>query len=172
MAITIVQAAPEKMERHIGDLADIHIDCVEGGALVSFMLPISREKVLEYWRDISAGVRKGNTIPFLAVDGAEVIGGVLLSLAELANQPHVAQVRKLLVPRKHRRKGVARQLIQALEAEAINLNRLLLYLDTVKGSPAESLYRELGYEIGGVIPNFALLPDGTRCESVIFYKQL
>ena len=171
MTEIVTLATPEQMESHINELADILIDCVEGGALVSFMHPLAKKKALEYWDGILGSVRKGEALPFLAIGDSQAKGAVFLRPSKLANQPHVAEVIKLLVPRKFRRQGLARQLMQALEAEAAKRGRYLLVLDTVKGSAAEKLYLELGYKLVGTIPNFALLPDGKTCESVILYKQ-
>ena len=169
---TVILATPEQMESHIGELADILIDCVEDGASVTFMFPLDRDTAIEYWRGVLDDVCRKDTVPFLAIVDSQVAGVVLLYPKTLPVQPHVAEVCKLLVPRKFRRQGLARLLMEALESEALKRNRNLLVLDTIKNSSAEKLYLNLGYKLSGIIPNFALLPDGQRCESVILYKQL
>jgi GNAT superfamily N-acetyltransferase len=172
MTGTVVHATPEQMENHVEALAELLIDCVEGGASVSFMLPLPKETALGYWRDILESVRAGDTVPFLAFADSELTGVVLLRLSKLPNQPHVAEISKLLVPRKLRRQGIARRLMQALEDEACKQNRNLLVLDTIKYGIAETLYFQIGYKLAGTIPGYALTPDGKKGESVILYKQL
>jgi GNAT superfamily N-acetyltransferase len=159
-------------ERCIPALADVLIDCVEGGASVSFMLPIRRETAEGFWRQVAGKVARGEVTLFVGlVDGA-VVGTVILVPISTENQPHRAEVSKLLVHRRARSRGVAHALMAALESAARAQGRLLLCLDTVHGSPAERLYDQLGWARLGIMPRHALWPDGAFCDTTFFYKQL
>lgn len=172
MSCSVVLASCDQVESHLDGLADILIDCVGNGASVSFMLPLTRETAVGFWRNVAAGVRHDKVIPFLAFMDSDLAGVVLLRPSKLPNQPHVAEVSKLLVPSGFRRKGIARLLMSRLETEALSQKRSLLVLDTIKYGIAEAFYYQLGYKLAGTIPNFALMPDGKKAESVFLYKQL
>jgi GNAT superfamily N-acetyltransferase len=158
--------------REIQELSDVLIDCVEGGASVSFMLPMSRAKAEAYWHGISASVARGERVVLAANDPAgTIVGTVQIILAQPENQPHRADIAKMLVHRRARRGGVGAALLGAAERSAFNCGKTLLVLDTASGD-AERLYSRHGWQPCGQIPNYALWPDGTPCATTIFYKPL
>ena len=153
-------------------LADVLIDCVEGGASVSFMLPLAREKALAFWRDVAVGVARGERALMVAQDGAGIIvGTVQLILDQPDNQPHRADLAKMLVHRRARRQGLGDALMQAAENVARECGKTLLVLDTAS-SDAERLYARNDWTRLGAIPGYALLPQGGLCDTTYFYKQL
>ena len=153
-------------------LADILIDCVERGASVSFMHPLSREKAEAFWADVAESIARGERILLAAeLDGA-IVGTVQVVFAAEENQPHRADVAKMLVHGRARRRGIAERLLRAAEAAARAAGRTVLVLDTVTGGDAERLYARLGWTRLGVIPNYALFPDGRPCATTYFYKAL
>ena len=152
-------------------LCDVLIDCVEGGASVSFMLPMTREKALAFWRGVATGVASGGRMLFVAEDGGRVVGTVQLILDLPENQPHRGDIAKMLVVRSARRRGVGEALMRAAEAAAREAGRTLLVLDTANGD-AERLYARLGWVRVGEIPGFALLPAGGLASTVLFYRTL
>ena len=159
--------------REIRGLSDVLIDCVEGGASVSFMLPFSREKAEGFWQSAAASMAKGERIVVVAEDAeGEIVGTVQVLLNLPENQPHRADVAKMLVHRRARRKGVAAALLAAAEQSALRIGRTLLVLDTVTGGDAERLYARCGWQRCGVIPNYALWPNGGYCSTTVFYKSL
>lgn len=154
-------------------LADVLLDCVEGGASVSFMWPLPRERALSFWRGVAAGVRNGERL--LLVGEAEtgrIDGTVQLVLAQPDNQPHRADLAKMLVHRRARRRGLARALLEAAEQAAREAGKTVLVLDTVTGGDAERLYERNGWQRVGVIPNYAMMPDGRPCPTTYFHKPL
>ncbi|OLP59088.1 GNAT family N-acetyltransferase [Xaviernesmea oryzae] len=154
------------------ELADILLDCIEGGASVGFMADFSRDEAEAYWRDVAAGVASGATLLLAAEQDGRLAGTVQLGLKQPPNQPHRADLKKLLVHRTARGLGFARLLLDAAEAEAGHAGKSLLVLDTATGSPAEAIYARLGWSPSGIIPNYALWPDGRFCDTTIFYKAL
>jgi GNAT superfamily N-acetyltransferase len=152
-------------------LAALLVDAVESGASVSFMAPLTLESARIWWHDTLANAHPYGRC-FVARDDGAIVGTVLLQPAWQPNQPHRADVAKLLVHRRARRRGWGRALMIALEREAADVGLTLLTLDTVRGDAAEPLYRHLGWTEVGVIPRYALYPDGTPCDTVIFYKIL
>jgi len=154
-------------------LADVLIDCVEGGASVSFMLPLPREKAVAFWRKVADGVARGERVLLVAEDGeGQLLGTVQLILSMPDNQPHRADVAKMLVHRKARRRGVAQKLLAAVDDEARREGKTVLVLDTVTGSDAERLYERAGWQRVGVIPKYALMPTGEFCATTFFFKHL
>ncbi|HSD38035.1 MAG TPA: GNAT family N-acetyltransferase [Rhodocyclaceae bacterium] len=154
-------------------LTDLLLDCVEGGASVSFMSPLSRNKALDFWRNALASAARGERILLIAEDAdGDVLGTVQLILAVPENQPHRADVAKMLVLRSARRSGLGAALMRAAEDEARNSGKTLLVLDTATGSDAERLYARLGWQRCGTIPGYALWPHGGLCGTTIFYRQL
>jgi GNAT superfamily N-acetyltransferase len=147
------------------------LDCVEGGASVSFMQPMGRERALAFWRDVAAGVERGERALLVAEDAQGVVGTVQLVLAQPENQPHRADVAKMLVHRRARRLGLGEQLMHAAEDIARESGKTLLVLDTASAD-AERLYARAGWVRCGVIPGFALLPQGGLCDTTIFYRRL
>ena len=155
-------------------LAQVLIDCVEGGASVSFMRPLPHHRALAFWQGVLDSARRGERIVLVAEDAASdtILGTVQLLLAMPDNQPHRADVAKMLVHRCARRRGLGAALMQAAEAVARDAGRTLLVLDTVTGGDAERLYSRLGWQRVGVIPGYALWPDGAPCDTTYFYKVL
>jgi GNAT superfamily N-acetyltransferase len=159
-------------ESDVQQLADVLGDCVDGGASVSFMHPLTRERALAFWRGVAAGVAAGERALLVAEDAAGICGTVQLLLALPENQPHRADVAKMLVHRRARRRGVGAGLLRAAEAVARSLGKTLLVLDTVTGSDAMRLYGKLGWIRVGDIPNYALFPRGGLCSTTVFYRDL
>lgn len=158
-------------ETALRQLAAVLSDCVEGGASVSFMLPLTAERAENYWREVGRSVAAGERVLLVARDAQGVCGTVQLVLAQPENQPHRADVSKLLVHRRARRHGVGAALMRAVEDEARRAGRTLLVLDTASDS-AERLYARLGWTRLGTIPGYALLPQGGLCDTVYFYRVL
>ena len=156
----------------VAALANILIDCVEGGASVSFMSPLSRARAEAFWRDVAASVARGDRRLLVAFDAASIVGTVQLVLHQPENQPHRADIAKMLVATHARRRGIGAQLMRAAEAEARAADKTLLVLDTVSASDAARLYERLGWIRVGEIPSYALWPDGRPCPTTYYYKQL
>ena len=156
----------------IRELSEVLIDCVEGGASVSFMLPITRATADAFWRNVADGVARGDRILLIAQDSAgRIIGTVQIIFAEAPNQPHRADIAKMLVHRRARKRGVGAALLTAAESAALNASKTLLVLDTASDA-AERLYARLGWQRCGVIPGYALLPGGGLCDTTFFYRAL
>ena len=160
---------PSAGELH--QLAAVLIDCVEGGASVSFMRPLSMPKALSYWRAIADGVGRGERALLVAEDESGVIGTTQLVLDQPENQPHRADLAKMLVHRRARRRGVGAALLRAAEDLARDCAKPLLVLDTASDD-AERLYERQGWLRCGVIPGYALLPDGGLCATTYLYREL
>jgi len=159
-------------EREIAGLSDVLIDCVEGGAGVSFMLPMTRAKAEAFWRSTAEGLARGERVVIVAEDaGGAIVGTVQVIWAQPENQPHRGEIAKMLVHRRARRHGVGAALLAAAERSAVAAGRTLLVLDTAS-SDADRLYRRQGWQPCGQIPNYALWPDGRPSPTTIFYKQL
>jgi GNAT superfamily N-acetyltransferase len=159
--------------REIGGLCDVLIDCVEGGASVSFMLPMTRAKADAFWHKVAASASRGERIVLAAEDAAgKIVGTVQVVLDLPENQPHRADVAKMLVHRAVRRRGVAAALLDAAEKSALEAGRTLLVLDTVTASDAYRLYERSGWQRVGEIPGYALWPDGRACATTYFFKNL
>ena len=159
-------------DREIQGLSDVLIDCVEGGASVSFMLPMSRAKAETFWRGAAAGVARGERVVISAEDETgSIVGTVQVILAQPENQPHRGDLTKMLVHRRARRRGVGAALLVAAERSALAAGKTLLVLDTASDD-AERLYARQGWQRCGQIPNYALLPDGTPCATTYFFKSL
>lgn len=153
-------------------LAGILMDCVEGGASVSFMLPIERRTAEEFYEGAVEKIASGSTILFVAFLDGEAVGTVQLHPELKPNQLHRADVSKLLVHSRARNRGIARALMEALEEEAKARGRWLLCLDTATGSDAERLYEKLGWQRLGVLPRHAMWPQGGYCDTTFFWKDL
>lgn len=156
----------------IEQLADVLIDCVEGGASVSFMAPLTRERATAFWRKVADGVNEGRRALIVAEDALGFCGTVQLILDLPENQPHRADVAKMLVHRRARRRGLGEALMREAEATARACGRTLLVLDTVTGSSADRLYTRLGWVRVGEVPEYALMPDGEPCPTTFFYRKL
>lgn len=156
---------------HIDGLADVLIDCVEGGASVSFMWPLPREKALAFWRKVAADTERGARALIIAEDSSGIIGTVQVVLEQTENQPHRADVSKMLVHRRARRLGMGEALMRAAEDAARNAGKTVLVLDTASPE-ADRLYSRLGWQLAGTIPDYALLPGGGLCDTRYYYRHL
>ena len=155
-------------------LADLLLDCVEGGASVSFMHPLPRAKAIGFWQGVLASAARGERIVLVAEDAESggIVGTVQVVLDTPENQPHRADVAKTLVHRSARRRGGGAALMRAVEAAARQAGKTLLVLDTVTGGDAERLYARLGWQRCGEIPGYALWPRGGLCSTTVFYRVL
>ena len=159
-------------ERAIEGLSDVLVDCVEGGASVSFMLPMTRDKARAFWRKVDAGARRGDRTIVVAEDAAgTILGTAQVVNAESENQPHRADIAKMLVRRSARTRGVGEALLRAAEKAALASGKTLLVLDTASPE-AERLYARCGWQRVGEIPDYALMPDGAPCATIVFFKKL
>ncbi|MFP3755810.1 MULTISPECIES: GNAT family N-acetyltransferase [Cupriavidus] len=157
----------------IGVLADILIDCVEGGASVSFMMPISRQTAEDFWIKVAGSVNQNERVLLVAENASgQIVGTVQLVIALPENQPHRADVAKMLVHRSARRAGVARRLLEEIDEVARANGKSVLVLDTVTDGDASRLYQRAGWQRVGDVPNYALMPDGTLCGTTFYHKQL
>lgn len=156
----------------IDELASVLIDCVEGGASVSFLHPLRREQARPFWASVASGVLSGERALLVAEDAEGIFATAQLVLAQPPNQPHRADVSKVLVHRRGRRQGVAAALMRAAETTARDCGRDLLVLDTVTGGDAQRLYERLGWTRVGDIPRYALLPTGEPCSTTYYYRDL
>lgn len=160
------------VDADIEQLIDVLVDCVEGGASVSFMSPVTRERAREFWRKTADGVTAGHRILLVAEDEHGICGTVQLIIDLPENQPHRGDLAKMLVHRRARRQGVGAALMRAAEQTARETGKVILVLDTVTGGDAERLYAALGWQRVGVIPDYALLPNGGYCATTVFYRDL
>jgi GNAT superfamily N-acetyltransferase len=168
-----IRVAQSPTEGELAGLSEVLIDCVEGGASVSFMLPISRTKADAFWRDVAASVGRGERELLIAEDPTNrIVGTVQIVFATPENQPHRADIAKMLVKRSDRKAGIGACLLRAAEQRALARDKTLLVLDTVTGADGERLYARGGWQRCGVIPNYALWPDGRYCDTTVFYKSL
>jgi len=156
----------------IAELAEVLVDCVAGGASVSFMPPFGHDDGKTYFTKIAGEVARGEAAMLLARVDDRIVGTVQLGLAMPPNQPHRADVRKLLVHRGARGRGIGMALMTAAEEAARARGRTLLVLDTALAGDAERLYTRAGWNRVGVIPGYALFPDGRACDTVYFWKQI
>lgn len=161
-------AAAASAERR---LAEILVACVEAGASVSFLPPLPMETARGFWRKVAADVAAGSRLLLAAWRDGALVGTVQLDLGTPPNQPHRAEVAKLLVDPAARRRGVARELMLRAEQSAQRLGRSLLTLDTRADDHAEPLYRSLGWTEAGRIPGWAVNPDGSFCDTIFFWKR-
>lgn len=159
-------------ETDLRGLRAVLLDCVEGGASVSFMWPMTQKKAENFWRNALEGVRRGDRIVLVAEDSEGILGTVTVLMNQPENQPHRGDISKMLVHRRVRRRGVGAALLAAAEQAASAAGKSLLVLDTATGGDAERLYSRAQWVRCGVIPEYALWPDGRRCATTVFYKSL
>jgi GNAT superfamily N-acetyltransferase len=157
---------------HAAALGAVLADCVAGGASVNFMIPYSLAEGEAFYRDVAEGVAAGEIVLLAAFLDGLIVGTVQVQFVRKPNQLHRVDIAKMLVHRSVRGRGIGAALMQAAEAEIIKAGRWLAVLDTATGSAAERLYRRLGWQECGVIPDFALWPEGGLCGATIFYKRL
>jgi GNAT superfamily N-acetyltransferase len=167
--IIILDAAAARAA--IDELADVLADCVAGGASVSFMLPFGRDDAAAYFEKIIASIARDETVLIAAKLNGRFIGAVQLGLDMPPNQPHRADIRKLLVHRSARKHGIGAALMARAETEAKARGRTLLVLDTASGD-AERLYARSGWQRVGVVPDYAMWPGGGFCDTTFFWKRL
>ena len=158
--------------QRIADLAGVLLDCVEGGASVSFMASLSKADAESYFEDVLAGVQKGDRILLAAFFDSRLVGTVQILTSMPPNQPHRADVAKLLVARAARGQGIGSRLMEEVEKVSRLAGKTLLVLDTATGDRAERLYVHLGWTKLGVVPRYAMYPDGTWGDTTFFWKQL
>lgn len=165
-------SASEALTR-LPDLISILVDCVEGGASVSYLAPLAPAKAWAFWQQVVNGVATGERALLVAEDpDGRVVGTVQVVLDQPENQPHRADISKLLVDPAARRRGLGVGLMTSAEDAARAAGKTLLVLDTATGSDAERLYERSGWTRAGVIPGYSLLPDGRPWGTTYFYKQL
>ena len=171
-SIPVIRVLQRVDERLIGELAALTKDCVDGGASIGFMQPFTIERAREFWRKVAEAVAAGQRALLVAEDGQGVCGTVQLILDLPDNQPHRADVAKMQVHSRARRRGVGGQLLGAAEQAARERGKTLLVLDAVTDGDAARLYARLGWVRVGDIPNYALFPQGGYCSTTYFYKNL
>jgi len=159
-------------ETLLDGLARVLIDCVEGGASVSFMQPLTHQRAIAFWRRVAQGVMAGERALVVAEDAQGVCGTVQLLLDMPENQPHRADLAKMLVHRRARRQGLGAALMRAAETIALECGKTLLVLDAVTDGDAARLYKRLGWVRVGEIPDYALFPNGGLCSTTVFYRKL
>jgi GNAT superfamily N-acetyltransferase len=159
-------------EEQIGALGDVLIDCIDGGAGVSFLHPLAPDKARAFWRRVANDVVAGERALLVAEDDTGIVGTVQLMLAQPENQPHRADLSKMLVHRRARRRGLGAALLEAAEQTARECGKTLLVLDTNTGSDAERLYARMGWVRVGTIPDYSVQPRGGLRATTVFYKKL
>jgi GNAT superfamily N-acetyltransferase len=160
------------LHEQLDALASVLHDCVAGGASVSYLTPFSHEDARSAFEAFAAEVDQGRRLLLAAFANGDLVGTVQVILALPPNQPHRAEIAKLLVHRSARRRGIAQLLMERAEAEARAEGKTLLMLDTVTGDAGERLYARLGWTRVGVVPGFALYPDRLPCDATFFWKSL
>jgi GNAT superfamily N-acetyltransferase len=173
-SITIRHLSAQEAREQIDALSAVLIDCVEGGASVSFMSPLTRERADAFWQGVAEGVAEGERILLVAQEdtSGRIVGTVQIVLKQPENQPHRADIAKMLVHGQARKRGIGAALMRAAEDAARRAGKTVLVLDTVTGGDAERLYERVGWIKSGVIPNYALWPKGGFCDTTVFYKQI
>jgi GNAT superfamily N-acetyltransferase len=171
MQVTIDRLVPTPSERDVHDLAALLLDAIDSGAGVSFMPGLTHAEAVEWWQTVASSAR-GRTAILVARDESGIVGTVQLQPSWAPNQPHRADIAKMMVHRRARGLGIGRALLKSVERLAAEAGLTLLVLDTCQGSAAERLYASMGWQRAGVIPGFALNPDGSICDTVFFYKHL
>ena len=170
--VEIRRLVPGEVREQLDPLAAVLHDCVAGGASVGYMWPFSHEDARAAFDAWAADVEQERRLILAAFAGGALVGTVQVVLAVPPNQPHRGEIAKLLVHRSARGRGVAQLLMECAEAEARAAGRTLLVLDAVTGGAAARLYARLGWTTVGVIPNYALYPDGRPCDTTVFWKAL
>ena len=170
--IEIRRLGVTEVRAQLDGLAAVLADCVAGGASVSYLAPFSLEQARDVFEAVAGEVEQGRRLLLGAFAEGRLVGTVQVVLALPPNQPHRAEIAKLLVHRSARKQGIAQLLMEQAESEARAEGKTLLVLDTVTGDDAERLYTRLGWTRVGVIPGYALYPDGRPCDTTVFWKAL
>ena len=147
-------------------------DAVQDGASVGFVQPLPVDVADRYWQDVIRDLEQASRILLVVLDAGEVVGSVQLGLCTKPNGLHRAEMQKLLVHTQKRRQGIGRAMIKAIETEARNAGRSLLYLDTEPDRPAAEMYARMGWTLAGEVPDYALTPDGQLHGTLIFYRKI
>ncbi|MER7571223.1 GNAT family N-acetyltransferase [Streptomyces sp. NPDC126514] len=166
--MNILRLDADQLVAHTGELAELLLDAVEGGASVGFLAPLDRAVAEAWWKARAQG-------PFAvwaALDGGRIVGTVSLAFPDKPNSRHRAELVKLMVHRDARGRGLGRTLLTTAEQAAAAAGITLLHLDTETGSPAERLYRSAGWTRAGTIPDYAADPDGVLRPTTLYYKQV
>lgn len=171
-SIEIVSLFAPIGDRALNELADVLADCVAGGASVNFMAPFSRDEARRFFDKVAFSVAAGDTVLLAASLDGRIVGTVQLGLDTPPNQSHRADVKKMLVHRSARGRGIGAALMAAVEDEARQRGRWLLALDTVPGESGHRLYLRAGWQQSGTIPDYAPFPDGRLCDTAIMWKRL
>ena len=171
-ALTIAELDAGSYRAAIPDLAALIVDAVATGAGVNFLDGVTLDEAAAWWQAHEPDVASGRTTPFVAFEDGRVVGSTLLVRSVNQNSPHRAEIGKVIVLGSHRRRGLASALMRAAEDRARAEGRWLLVLDTVTASAAEAFYRSLGWQETGVVPNYALNPDGRPWAATFFWKDL
>lgn len=156
----------------IEELSQVLVDCVDGGASVSFMQPMTRQKAVAFWEGVAAGVAAGQRALLIAEDDRGICGTVQLIFDLPENQPHRGDLAKMLVHSRARKRGLGEALMKTAESTARECGKTLLVLDAVTDGTAARLYARMGWVRVGDIPNFALYPNGEPCGTTYFYRDL
>jgi GNAT superfamily N-acetyltransferase len=170
--LTVRQLNSLEARQYASALAGVLLDCVAGGASVSFLASLTEAEAQSFFEHVADGVERGDRILLAAFLDARVVGTVQIVSASAPNQPHRADVAKLLVHRSARGQGIARMLMEHAEEAARVAGKTLLVLDTATGGAGERLYEDMGWTRVGEIPNYALYPDGTLGGTTIFWKRI
>jgi ribosomal protein S18 acetylase RimI-like enzyme len=170
--IDIRRLAGDDLRDRLDELAEILADCVGAGASVGFMAPFSQDEARTVFEGMVAEAERGRRLILGAFVNGRLVGTVQLILELPPNQPHRAEITKLLVHSSARKRGIAQRLMDAAEGEAQRQGKSLLVLDAVTGGDAARLYSRLGWTTVGVIPNYALYPDGRPCDTTVFFKAI
>ena len=172
MSLPVVRQLDAISPRELAELCNVLIDCVEAGASVNFMWPMTRAKAENYWHGVAESLERGERALVVAEDErGEILGTAQAVWAPQENQPHRADISKMLVRQSARRHGVGGLVLAAAERAALEAGRTLLVLDTASAE-AERLYERGGWQRVGTVPKYALMPNGPFCSTVIFYKDL
>ena len=170
--VEITSLAAPVGDRALDELAEVLVDCVAGGASVNFMASFSQREARAFFTRVAGGVASGDTVLLSAILGGRIVGTVQLGLDTPPNQPHRGDVKKMLVHRAVRGRGIGAALMAAIEDEAMKRGRWLLVLDTVPGESGHRLYLRAGWQQSGIVPDYALFPDGRLCDTAIMWKRL
>jgi GNAT superfamily N-acetyltransferase len=159
-------------DRELDELADVLADCVAGGASVNFMSSFSQDDARAFFGKVASSVASGDIVLLVARLNGRIVGTVQLGLDTPPNQPHRADIKKMLVHRSARGHGIGAALMAAVEEEARRRDRWLLVLDTVPGESGHRLYLRAGWQQCGTVPDYAMFPDGRLCATAIMWKRL